>query len=223
MKKLFLLFFIGLAISSFAQKDSLQLGDAYTEDQLYIIISHNQLLNQPSSISRSGYLFGLSSGYIKDILLTRQGNLSVGLGFGYNFDTFNHGFTITEENNQVVFSYENTQSSNKFLAHNLEFPFQFRWRTSDAITYKFWRVYMGIKTTYNLSNKFKYNDGAETFLYKNVSQYQKWQFGATLSVGYDVFTIHAYYGLNPVLKNISPGTKDISSRIMKIGLVFYVL
>ena len=160
---------------------------------------------------------------MKDLILNKQGSISMALGVGYNFDLLNHGLTISEENNDITFQADNSGATNKLLLHNLEFPFELRWRGSDAQTYKFWRVYMGVKASYNLSNNFKFTNETNSFSYRNVSSYNTWQYGLTLSVGYDVFTAHVYYGLNPILKDTSLGTADISSKIMRIGLIFYLL
>jgi hypothetical protein len=223
MKKLIFLFFITCSLTSVAQKDSLQLGDRYAEDQLYVMVSYNQLFNQPAMVKGSGFSYGLSTGFMKDLILNKQGSISMALGVGYNFDLLNHGLTISEENNNITFQVDNSGATNKLLLHNLEFPFELRWRGSDAQTYKFWRVYMGVKASYNLSNNFKFTNETNSFSYSNVSNYNTWQYGLTLSVGYDVFTAHVYYGLNPILKDTSLGTADISSKIMRIGLIFYLL
>ena len=223
MKKLIFLFFITCSLTSVAQKDSLQLGDRYAEDQLYMIVSYNQLFNQPAMVKGSGFSYGLSTGFMKDLILNKQGSISMALGVGYNFDLLNHGLTISEENNNITFQVDNSGATNKLLLHNLEFPFELRWRGSDAQTYKFWRVYMGVKASYNLSNNFKFTNETNSFSFSNVSNYNTWQYGLTLSVGYDVFTAHVYYGLNPILKDTSLGTADISSKIMRIGLIFYLL
>ena len=223
MKKLIFLFFITCSLTSVAQKDSLQLGDRYAEDQLYVMVSYNQLFNQPAMVKGSRFSYGLSTGFMKDLILNKQGSISVALGVGYNFDLLNHGLTISEENNDITFQVDNSGATNKLLLHNLEFPFELRWRGSDAQTYKFWRVYMGVKASYNLSNNFKFTNETNSFSYSNVSNYNTWQYGLTLSVGYDVFTAHVYYGLNPILKDTSLGTADISSKIMRIGLIFYLL
>lgn len=223
MKKLIFLFFITCSLTSVAQKDSLQLGDRYAEDQLYVMVSYNQLFNQPAMVKGSRFSYGLSTGFIKDLILNKQGSISMALGVGYNFDLLNHGLTISEENNDITFQADNSGATNKLLLHNLEFPFELRWRGSDAQTYKFWRVYMGVKASYNLSNNFKFTNETNSFSYSNVSNYNTWQYGLTLSVGYDVFTAHVYYGLNPILKDTSLGTADISSKIMRIGLIFYLL
>ena len=223
MKKLISFFFVGCSSISFSQKDSLQLGSKYAEDQLYFLISYNQLFDQPSLVKGSGFSYGLSAGFMKDLILNKKGSISVALGFGYNYDLLNHGLTIAKENNEVTFQVDNYGAINTLTIHNLEFPFEFRWRDSDAQTYKFWRVYMGVKASYNVSNNFKFTDQSNSFSYKNVSRFNSWQYGLTLSVGYDVFTAHMYYGLTPMLKDTMLGTTDISSKTMRIGLIFYFL
>jgi len=223
MKKLIFFFFIGCSSIAFSQKDSLQLGSKYAEDQLYFLISYNQLFDQPSLVKGSGFSYGLSAGFMKDLILNKKGSISLALGFGYNYDLLNHGLTIAKENNEVTFQVDNSGAINTLTIHNLEFPFEFRWRNSDAQTYKFWRVYMGVKASYNVSNNFKFTDQSNSFSYKNVSRFNSWQYGLTLSVGYDVFTAHMYYGFTPMLKDTMLGTTDISSKTMRIGLIFYLL
>ena len=223
MRKLIFFFFIGCSSIVFSQKDSLQLGSKYAEDQLYFLISYNQLFDQPSLVKGSGFSYGLSAGFMKDLILNKKGSVSMSLGFGYNYDLLNHGLTITEDNNEVTFQVDNSGAINTLTIHNLEFPFEFRLRNSDAQTYKFWRVYMGVKASYNVSNNFKFTDQSNSFSYKNVSRFNSWQYGLTLSVGYDVFTAHMYYGLTPMLKDTMLGTTDISSKTMRIGLIFYFL
>ena len=81
MKKLFFFFFIGLTSVVYSQKDSLQLGSRYAEDQLYFMISYNQLFNQPAMVKGSGFSYGLSTGFMKDLILNKQGSISMALGF----------------------------------------------------------------------------------------------------------------------------------------------
>ena len=119
MKKLIFLFFIACSLPSVAQKDSLKLGDRYAEDQLYVMVSYNQLFNQPAMVKGSGFSYGLSTGFMKDLILNKQGSISVALGVGYNFDLLNHGLTISEENNDITFEADNLGATNKLLLHNL--------------------------------------------------------------------------------------------------------
>ena len=86
MKKIFLLFLFTLSLNISAQKDSLQLGDKYLEDQLYLGISYIQLFSQPDNVIGSGFSYGFNSGYIKDISLVKSGRLALGIGIGYAYD-----------------------------------------------------------------------------------------------------------------------------------------
>ena len=219
---LFTLFF--LSFSLYSQKDSLQLGDRYAEDQIYASISYAQFYDQPSSISKSGFSFSLSSGFIKDFILNKKGNLAFAFGLGYGFDSFNHELKVSQINNSIVFSSDNSITDNAFTSHNLEIPFEIRWRTSTAKKYDFWRIYAGIKFLYNITNQFKYTDtNAIPFVFKNIENYRKIQYGLTLSAGYDEFNINVFYGLTPIFENASINGEQINTKILKFGLIFYIL
>ena len=182
-----ILFFVS---NLYAQKDSLQLGDRYAEDQIYASISYAQLLNQPATISKSDFSYGISTGFIKDIILNKRGNVAIAIGFGYGFDFFNHKLKVEEINNSTVFSSGQDLVSNVFKSHNIEFPLELRWRTSTAKEYDFWRIYGGVKFSYNLSNKFEFEDNSSSFSYKNISAFNRLQYGLTLSAGFDEFNIN---------------------------------
>ena len=66
-----------------------------------------------------------------------------------------HELKVEESQYMYVFSDDYTLSSNTFFSHNLEVPFEFRWRTSTANKYQFWRIYTGVKFLYNFSNRFE--------------------------------------------------------------------
>ena len=167
-KKLFFLFLILFVSVLFAQRDSLQIGDRYADDQIYASISYAQFNQQPSIISKSGFSFGVSTGFIKDFILNKQGTISIGIGFGYGYDYFNHDLKVQEINNTTVFSDSANLNSNIFTTHNLEFPLEFRWRTSNALKYDFWRIYTGVKFLYNFSNTFRFEENGTHFSYKNI-------------------------------------------------------
>lgn len=225
MKTALTLFIILInVIGSFAQKDSLNLGDRYAEDQIYVAVSYAQFVDQPQEIFKSNFSYGLSVGFLKDVILNKQGNVSIAAGVGYGFDFFNHELKVEEINNATDFSSDATISANLFKSHNLEFPLEFRWRTSTANKYSFWRIYGGIKFSYNFSNKFQFDDdNGNTFKYQDVSNYNKLQYGLTLSTGYDEFNINLYYGLTPVFENSTINGEVINTKILKFGLIFYLL
>jgi len=222
MKKQLIYLFFAINSVAFSQKDNLKLGDSYAEDQIYAAISYSKLFNQPNNTTGSGFSYSFSTGFLKDFTLNKSGSFSIALGAGYGFDALHHGFKITEITNNTVFEIDVPTAAtepNNLKTHSLELPFEIRWRTSNATKYKFWRVYTGIKFTYNFINTFHYN----TTSFVNVNRFNKWQYGITLSTGYDAFNIQVYYGLTPILKDASVGVNTINTQIVKFGFVFYIL
>lgn len=224
MKHIITFLFILYALNGFGQKDSLQLGDTYLEDQIYFGVTYNQLSSQPSQVIRSGFSYGINAGYIRDISLIKSGKIALGLGIGYSFDSLKHGYKVSTVNSDVILEVDpSIQTTNAFNIHAIEFPFEFRWRTSSVNKYKFWRVYTGIKFSYNLSNSIEFTDNSLVSSFKNLERFNKLQYGLTLSAGYSTFNFNFYYGLTPIFKDAILGTKSIQTKIIKIGILFYIL
>lgn len=209
-----------VTIKLYGQLDSLRLGDKYWEDQLYLNLSYDILNNQPESVADSGFSYSFSAGYIKDIPINKKGTVAFGVGIGYGFSSYNN--TLQVINTRTV-QLPNNISSNKIKLHNLEFPLQIRWRKSDAITYAFWRFYGGVKFSYNLSNKFSYNKSGEATEFNNVDLFNNFQSGLEFSGGYGAFNLYFYYGLNSIYKNTLLNSEEVNTRVVKFGLIFYLL
>jgi hypothetical protein len=198
-------YFLIVPFLAFAQKDSLSIGDRYAEDQLYFSVSYSQFFKQPSTITKSNFSYGLSVGFMKDIILNKAGTVAMAGGIGLGYDFFNHELKLDEENNGTIFTNDNTNLKNIFK-------------------YSFWRIYTGVKFLYNLNHSFQYTDAAENqFKYSNVSAYNKLQYGLTISAGYDDFTMNVFYGLTPVFNNALLNRESVDTKILKFGLVFYFL
>lgn len=212
------------AINFYAQRDSLNVGDRYSEDQLYASISYVQLFSQPISVDKSNFSYSISTGFIKDITLNKKGSISIAAGLGYGFTTINHDLKVDEINNRTTFNTADFINSNIFNSHSLEIPLELRWRTSTANKYSFWRVYTGLKLLYDLSHTFKYSDiDNNEIKYNNISSFSKLQYGVTLSAGYDEFNIHIFYGLTPIFDNGILNNEVINSKTLKFGLIYYFL
>jgi hypothetical protein len=224
MKKFVAILFVFICFDLSAQKDSLQLGDSYLEDQLYVGISYNQLFSQPTAVAGSGFSYGLSTGYIRDISLIKSGKVALGVGIGYAFDSFNQGYKITKLNNDVIVEVDPLNTTrNGMKIHSLEFPIELRWRTSTANKYKFWRIYTGFKISYNFKNSVEYTSNAILNSYENIDRINKIQYGLTLAAGYSTFNFSLYYGITPIFKDSNVGTNSIHTKVLKLGLVFYIL
>ena len=112
----------------------------------------------------------------------------------------------------------------KIETHLLEVPLEFRWRNSTATTYKFWRIYTGVKFAYAFASRSKFVTDAykDSFYNKDV---QEFQYGIIFNFGYQTFNIHAYYSLNQLLEKGTVTTDGQSLELapLRIGLIFYIL
>lgn len=223
MKNNVFFIFILFSILTFSQKNSLQLGDYYADDQLYLSISYSQFIDQPQNIENDNFSYSLSGGFIKDIILNENGTFAIAGGFGLGADYFNHDLKIEEINGETVFTNGSSTRDNKINIVNLELPLQLRWRTSTANKYKFWRIYGGITFLYNLSNTASFIEDNSVIEYKNISSFRKWQYGATLSAGFGKFNLSVFYGLTPLYDNATLNGENINTKTLKLGFMFFFL
>lgn len=214
--------------SCFSQEDiTKEVDSLYREDQFYAGVTYNLLGNKPSDLSQSGFSTGLHFGFIKDMPLNDKRNVAIGIGLGYSMNSFNQNMQINEESGGS-YSYTildgNTYSKNKFSNHLIEIPIEFRWRTSTPTEYRFWRIYTGLKVGYAIVNTAKFKDDSRSIKYNNISDFNKFEYGFTLSAGYNTWNIYLYYGLNPIFSNnaVLEGDK-IYMNAIKVGLIFYIL
>ena len=196
---------------------------SYLEDQIYLSLTYNNLRNKPSSISQNGFSSGISIGFIKDIPLNNENNLGVGLGLGYGYNAYVQNLKISKKNNVILFESVSDYKSNWLRLHSIEIPFELRWRNSTYKKYKFWRVYTGIKASYVITSKSKYNNFDEINKTKNISEINKFQYGLTLAVGYGTWNLFIYYGLNPIFKDVLFDNKPLNIKDFKVGLQFYIM
>ncbi|MEM6685176.1 MAG: porin family protein [Bacteroidota bacterium] len=201
--------------------------DKYREDQLYIGFTYNILQNRPSEISQNNLSNGLHIGVIRDFPINKKRNKAIGVGLGYSYNSYFHNLKAVETGNGV--SYEVIASSenfdrNKYRTHEVELPIEFRWRTSTATDYKFWRVYGGFKLGYIFSAVSKFVSNAEKIKFQN-PDINRFQYGLTLSAGYNTWNFHLYYGLNKLFKDNTMTTSSESFEMgtIKVGLLFYIL
>ncbi len=206
-------------------KDSL-----YKEDQFYIGTTYNVLINKPSDLKQTGFSLGFHLGIIKDIPLNKQRNVAIGIGLGYSTNSYNQNLLINRDaqddfNFSILGEEQDDFSRNKFSEHVLELPIEFRWRTSTASTYKFWRVYVGAKLGYVFNNRSKFEGDSEDFSFSDIDNYNKFQYGPTLSLGYNTWNIYAYYGLNSIFSNarLQGEGAVLNVSTLKLGLLFYIL
>ncbi|TXE12712.1 PorT family protein [Seonamhaeicola algicola] len=224
-----IIFILGFSSQNVAQniKEQKQVVDSlYKEDQFYAGVTYNLLANKPKNMNQNGFSLGFHIGYIKDIPINKRRNIALALGLGYSSNSYNQNLLISEQSSTTNYSIlnDNSFSKNKFSNHLIEIPFEFRWRTSTPTDYNFWRIYTGFKVGYIFSNSVKYKGELGDFKLKSVDDFNKFQYGLTLSVGYNTWNLHVYYALNNMLNdNATLNNATIDMNAVKIGLMFYFL
>jgi len=232
MKDYVFLLLVLLSFLGFSQDyitDKSELFKNYREDQFYASVTYNLLNEKPKDVSQSGFSSGFHFGFIRDMPINERRNFAIGLGIGISSNSYNQKKLLIEEaNNEIAFSIidesEYNVTKNKFTTYLVEVPFEIRWRTSTASDYNFWRIYTGFKIGYLLYNSTKFKSELANVKLSNIDNFNKLQYGLTLSAGYSTWNFHVYYGLNPIFDNNSRlSNKTIEMKSVKIGLMFYIL
>ena len=223
---LFLILFLNCLLSVDAQVIQTTENDSlYREDQFYVSVTYNALTNLPNNVSQNSFSTGVHVGAIRDFPLNKRRNIALALGLGYSFNSFNQNIRISRSNPTTYTIIEASNfSKNNFSQHFLEVPFEFRWRTSKADSYKFWRVYTGLKLGYLIASKSVFEDGSTSESQRNIKDLNRLQYGLTLSVGYNTWNGYIYYGLHPIFDGVSTTSlQPIEMSALKVGLIFYIL
>ena len=105
----------------------------------------------------------------------------------------------------------------------VELPIEFRWRNSNAVAFKFWRIYSGVKFAYVYDTRSKFVSDTEKASFSNPDS-RKLQYGLTFNFGYNSFNAHIYYSLTNLQNdNVMLGEESIEMKPLRVGLIFYIL
>jgi hypothetical protein len=233
MKQSIILIFLLLqCLSVVAQEeDEIMPGvdSLYREDQFYLGLTFHLLNDLPENISQSGFSGGLHAGFIRDIPLNKQRNIAIGTGIGWSVNTYSQELFIGQDDagNSVFrnLDEENIRyDTNRFSTQLVELPLEFRWRTSTPVTYKFWRVYGGLKFGYIYRFRSTFRGENQEVRLKELPELQRYRVGGTLSFGYNTFNFHVYYSLNSYFENAQlESGAPVDMTTFKLGLMFYIL
>jgi len=205
-----------------------EIDSLYREDQFYIGATFHVITDRPQGVVQSGFSGGLHAGFIRDFPFNKRRNWALGLGLGYSINVYNHNLVLEDVNGKTIFrtpTVEDDQKDNRFRNQIIEVPLEIRWRTSTPESYKFWRIYTGVRLGYmhSFSYQSESNTGNKITLRKP-DGLNRFRVGATLTFGFNTFNFHVYYALNPFFDdsvNITDSQGGFST--VKIGLMFYIL
>ncbi|WP_067145127.1 porin family protein [Pseudotamlana agarivorans] len=206
---------------------TVEVDSLYKEDHFYAGITYNLIVKRPEGLSQNGFSWSLSLGYIKDMPINKARNKAFGIGLGYAADSYNQNLLVREDDGSFVYEVidgDSSFSKNKFTFHLIELPIEYRWRTSTPTESAFWRIYTGFKLGYVISDISSYKGDLGSFRYTNNPDFNSFQYGLTLSVGYNTWNLHVNYLLNPLFSDSAKlDGETIDMSIIKMGLIFYIL
>ncbi|MBM1105934.1 PorT family protein [Aurantibacter crassamenti] len=214
------------SVAAQTEQDSLSPDTHYLEDQFYLGITYNFILNKPENVSQRNLSYGLQAGFIKDIPINQDRTFGFGVGLGYGIYSYYTNLMADETANGFSYSIPiNVEelNRNKIETHLIEMPIEFRWRTSTVTSYKFYRIYAGAKLGYVIGARSKavFNDYKDSF---NNTDVNKFQYGLAFNVGYSTFNLHVYYALNGIFEGAQTDLgESIEFKPLRIGFTFYIL
>ena len=180
-------------------------------------------------VDSRGLTASVHFGFMRDIPINKRRNVSIALGIGASFDEYGNTLFIGEDAaQQSIFTSldanDVTYDVNRFSTSSIEIPLEFRWRTSSAQSYKFWRFYTGIRLGYDYWYKSSFKQDGNIVTQTDIPEFNNMRLGATLSVGYNTVNFYGYYGITPFFDNATTtnGT-PIDMRTLKLGLLFFFL
>jgi hypothetical protein len=223
-----------LSIPVFAQEvkeklpyPMIEVDSLYREDQFYAGFTYNILLNLPAGISQNKFSSGFTGGFLRDMPINKRRNRAIAVGLGVSYNKYFQNLIVAKSNEVPVYNAVTpgiNYSKNKFDQIFVDVPIEFRWRTSTPESHKFWRVYSGIKLSYNVANKSRYVDYQYDIKVTQNPNVNKLQVGTYLVWGYNTWNFYGYYGLTPLF---GPSAKikgdEVGFNTLNFGLMFYIL
>ncbi|TDN95221.1 outer membrane protein with beta-barrel domain [Salegentibacter sp. 24] len=215
--------------SSWSIPDSVPyvIDSLYREDQFYIGFTFNLISKKPEFISQSGFSGGIHLGFTRDFPLNERRNIALGAGLGWSWNSYSQNLFIGEdESGETIFrslTNDLDYSTNRFSTQLIEVPIEFRWRTSTAETYKFWRIYAGLKFGYIYNFRSNFVQPENQVIQTDVPELDPFRYGATFTFGYNTFNFHIYYSLNSLFPEAKINGEIIDISVFRVGLMFYIL
>jgi len=236
--KIFICLFVvfSLPLSAQTEEERLQsipdsvpsvIDSLYREDQFYVGLTFNLISNKPDAISQSGFSGGIHAGFARDFPLNKRRNIAIAVGLGWSLNSYSQNLFIGEDESGESIFRELTNdidySTNSFSTQLIEAPLEFRWRTSTAETYKFWRIYTGLKFGYIYRFKSNFEQPGNQVIQTEVPELDRFRMGATFTFGFNTFNFHLYYSLNSLFPDAQLDGETIDVSVFRAGLMFYIL
>ncbi len=219
-----------LGISQEEPRDSITVSHSdfrYRDDQFYLGITYNVLLETPPGIISRGLTGGIHGGFLRDMPINKRRNIAVAVGLGLAYDQLGQNLFIGEgQDGHSIFRVLDGNvdfHQNRFEMGVVEIPVEIRWRTSTPTDYKFWRIYAGARIGYAYWYRATFKQPGNSVGQGKIPEFDPLRVAATLSFGYGTFNFFASYGINPFFKDAYLNGEELHLKTLKVGLIFYML
>lgn len=156
--------------------------------------------------------------------INKERTVAFATGVGFTYNNYNENIGITGSNQSPAYSILVADfDKNKLSQLLVDVPIEFRWRTSTYESYKFWRIYGGLKFSYLLYDRFIYTDSESKVVISNNKDFNSLLYGAYVSAGYNTFNLYMYYGLNSLFKSATLDGEKLAVKSVNMGVIFYIL
>lgn len=197
--------------------DGFYADSLYREDQFYLSVTHSLQINSVKNFSSSGVSIGTTFGFIRDFPINKQRNIAIGLGTGLRFNNLNNNLFYADQNTPINIA--NDYKVNQHNLWNIDFPIEFRYRTSTIDSYEFFRLYGGLKLSYLFYDRYTFSSPSQSFSIVHRPDVNKFNYSIYASIGYGTWSIYAQYNIRPLYK----GTAMESLNYADLGIIFYIL
>lgn len=199
----------------------------YREDQFYATISYNLMQSKPSGFSLNSLSLGMTIGFLRDMPVNEARTHSIAVGLGYSYNNLKNNLIISKDTDGTI-RYEVDPdidyTKNRQVLHYLELPIELRWRNSDAISHKFWRVYTGFKVSYLMKDRSQFESNGDRIRVTGNKDLNNLVYGAYVGAGWNTWNFYAYYGITPLYKDAKLNSgEDLKLNSLNLGLIFYIL
>lgn len=203
-----------------------KIDSLYREDQFYFAFIYNTLQQKPTGLNQQKFSIGIGAGFLRDMPINKSRTKAFATGLGVSYNNYNQNLGISGTAQNPIYNILGTQSNfdkNKFTQLLIDVPVEFRWRTSTYESYKFWRIYGGMKFSYLAYSKSVLENSEGRTVITNNANFNKFLYGLYLSAGYNTLNVYAYYGLNPIFKSVTIDGEKMKMSSLNIGVIFYIL
>ena len=232
--RLFLSCFLFLSFFSvFAQENTaaevvpeIKVDSLYREDQFYFALTYNTFIDKPSGLTQSKFSSGFSGGFLRDMPINKTRTVAIASGVGFSYINNNQNMAISSTAQAPIYTIidsDTKYTKNKFSLLTFDVPVEFRWRTSTYESHKFWRIYTGVKFSYLLYDRSIFYDSTDKIVITGNKDFNHFQYGTYISVGYNTVNLYAYYGLNPLFKSAKINDESVKMKSLNFGIIFYIL